>query len=70
MKNTSYLTQMHKQYRSLLYNIKHNAYNLESAIEMIKEFDYYTNRGRDLWDNSKEDYFQRKWRLYNERNRS
>ena len=61
---------MHKQYRSLLYKIKHNAYNLESAIEMIQEFDYYTNRGRDLWDNSKEDYFQRKWRLYNERNRS
>lgn len=70
MKCKNYLTQMHKQYRSLLYNIKHNAYNLESAIEMIQEFDYYTNRGRDLWDNSKEDYFQRKWRLYNERNRS
>ena len=66
----SYLKQLDKQYRRLLYDIKYKAFNLERAIEMIKEFDYYTNRGRDLWDNSKEDYFQRKWRLQNERNRS
>ena len=70
MKNLSYLKQLHKQYRNLLYNIKHNAYSLESVIEMIKEFDYYTNRGRNLWDSSKENYFERKERLKNERNRS
>ena len=30
---------------------------LKNAIEMIKEYDYYTNRGRNNWDFSKEDYF-------------
>lgn len=60
----------YKQFRGLLFKIKHEAYNLESAIEMIKEFDYYTNRGKNLWDNSKENYLERKERLKNERNRS
>lgn len=60
----------YKQFRGLLFKIKHEACNLENAIEMIREFDYYTNRGRNTWDDSKENYFKRKERLKNERNRS
>lgn len=63
----TYKDTRHKDIRTLLYKIKHEAYSLENAIEMIKEYDYYTNRGRNNWDFSKEDYFERKERLKDER---
>ena len=63
----TYKDTRHKDIRTLLYKIKHEAYSLENAIEMIKEYDYYTNRGRSNWDFNKEDYFERKERLKDER---
>ena len=57
----------YKDTRALFYRIKYEAYSLENAIEMIKEYDYYTNRGRSNWDFNKEDYFERKERLKDER---
>lgn len=59
----TYKDTRYKDIRTLLYKIKHEAYSLENAIEMIKEYDYYTGRGRNNWDFSKEDYFERKERL-------
>lgn len=63
----TYKDTRYKDIRTLLYKIKHEAYSLENAIEMIKEYDYYTGRGRNNWDFSKEDYFERKERLKDER---
>lgn len=63
----NYKDTRYKDIRTLLYKIKREAYSLENAIEMIKEYDYYTNRGRNNWDFSKEDYFERKGRLKDER---
>lgn len=59
----NYKDTRYKDIRTLLYKIKHEAYSLENAIEMIKEYDYYTNKGRSNWDFNKEDYFERKERL-------
>ena len=54
----TYKDTRHKDIRTLLYKIKHEACSLENAIEMIKEYDYHTNRGRSNWDFNKEDYFE------------
>lgn len=63
----NYKDTRYKDIRALFYRIKHEAYSLENAIEMIKEYDYYTDKGRNNWDFSKEDYFERKERLKDER---
>lgn len=59
----NYKDTRYKDIRTLLYKIKHEAYSLENAIEMIKEYDYCTSRGKSNWDYNKEDYFERKERL-------
>ena len=52
----NYKCTKYKDIRRLLYRIKHEALTLENAIEMIKEYDYYTNRGLSNWDYNKEKY--------------